>query len=69
MFQCYDYRAVSISIHALRREGDRGAVIYAAARIISIHALRREGDRYADSSFLDAISISIHALRREGDWP
>ena len=37
------YHAV-ISIHALREEGDQGAVDIAQATPISIHALREEGD-------------------------
>ena len=34
----------SISIHALRREGDKGNIIRIPSYHISIHALRREGD-------------------------
>ena len=33
-----------ISIHALREEGDDGAVLELGAQVISIHALREEGD-------------------------
>ena len=63
------YLASSISIHALREEGDQilqrddGVVC-----TISIHALREEGDqppRIRGSR----PRISIHALREEGDHP
>ena len=57
---------MTISIHALREEGDVSADFSGIVPGISIHALREEGDaqrarhgRY----FL----ISIHALREEGD--
>ena len=60
----------SISIHALREEGDRRRIAeHGHCGEISIHALREEGDllradRYARRE------ISIHALREEGDcWP
>ena len=59
--------SVSISIHALRVEGDPR--LYAAPapqRIISIHALRVEGDQGARLPNC-TIRISIHALRVEGD--
>ena len=36
---------VSISIHALREEGDRRPQMRQHAALISIHALREEGDR------------------------
>ena len=35
---------VSISIHALREEGDRSAIQSLRKSMISIHALREEGD-------------------------
>ena len=58
---------MSISIHALREEGDRR--LGAAAQVgegISIHALREEGD--AGPAFPRCRpAISIHALREEGD--
>ena len=61
------YSSMSISIHALREEGDLAAICSTAPRFtISIHALREEGDvtlRYAVWGFF----ISIHALREEGD--
>ena len=37
-------RLVSISIHALREEGDQGSRPDRQAHAISIHALREEGD-------------------------
>ena len=36
----------SISIHALREEGDELEVATSGSEIISIHALREEGDRF-----------------------
>ena len=35
----------SISIHALREEGDVGVILSNLPIIISIHALREEGDK------------------------
>ena len=57
----------SISIHALREEGDHEPTPEDLHRVhISIHALREEGD--ADEEGADEWeSISIHALREEGD--
>ena len=58
----------TISIHALRGEGDlfggSGSTLIAC---ISIHALRGEGD---DFLFFARVhfGISIHALRGEGDF-
>ena len=57
---------VSISIHALRKEGDATAKANALALQISIHALRKEGDVWACYGCIVA-KISIHALRKEGD--
>ena len=37
-------RLVSISIHALREEGDQLATYAPPKQVISIHALREEGD-------------------------
>ena len=57
----------SISIHALREEGDvADHRIADLEEKISIHALREEGDRPAHC-FPLALIISIHALREEGD--
>ena len=57
----------SISIHALRGEGDgRRLYIHQIGIRISIHALRGEGDRRARALGL-RLAISIHALRGEGD--
>ena len=60
-------RKCSISIHALREEGDdaRRSVHPQRSRI-SIHALREEGDARGPSR-RGCRSISIHALREEGD--
>ena len=58
----------SISIHALREEGDTDTPEQLARyKEISIHALREEGDTWHDV-FDCANGISIHALREEGDW-
>ena len=58
--------AKTISIHALREEGDAEVQLRLADRNISIHALREEGDGFF--ACLDCIFfISIHALREEGD--
>ena len=56
----------SISIHALREEGDATAKELDAGGEISIHALREEGDAFAPGGG-DFVIISIHALREEGD--
>ena len=58
----------TISIHALREEGDMVAEIPKDRVTISIHALREEGDRAAQLARASAAeAISIHALREEGD--
>ena len=56
----------SISIHALREEGDGPAGGTAYHHRISIHALREEGDK-KDNLPTRQEKISIHALREEGD--
>ena len=59
--------SATISIHALREEGDfQGFNLDDTIKDISIHALREEGDllRSVPSKFC---RISIHALREEGD--
>ena len=56
----------TISIHALREEGDHDLPRYLPAVPISIHALREEGD-LPPSREINVQSISIHALREEGD--
>ena len=58
--------AASISIHALRVEGDPLARRFGRPRVISIHALRVEGDAMGHPLRGDG-EISIHALRVEGD--
>ena len=56
----------SISIHALREEGD--VLLYNNWDLvkISIHALREEGDDMIAYKVYGS-EISIHALREEGD--
>ena len=56
----------TISIHALREEGDRNIWVVRVSLSISIHALREEGDLMLLEPFVPK-SISIHALREEGD--
>ena len=57
----------SISIHALREEGDGSVCPQNPPDLtISIHALREEGDPFGPPN-LCAERISIHALREEGD--
>ena len=59
--------ASTISIHALREEGDFVSSEVAYTRFgISIHALREEGDR-CSTVYVVRETISIHALREEGD--
>ena len=58
----------TISIHALREEGDQA--IFSVPWVIlqiSIHALREEGDPQVIIGQIDHRHISIHALREEGD--
>ena len=57
----------TISIHALRGEGDVYSQRQKPARGISIHALRGEGDKYVENFAAMRDRISIHALRGEGD--
>ena len=57
----------SISIHALREEGDGPAGGTAYHHRISIHALREEGDLADLPDEQREYIISIHALREEGD--
>ena len=59
-------KSAYISIHALRTEGDKGALRPVLAGHISIHALRTEGDWMGWVLPLPC-RISIHALRTEGD--
>ena len=59
-------RSLSISIHALREEGDVIRAPLPPKLVISIHALREEGDlRHRGKAAF--CGISIHALREEGD--
>ena len=63
-----DRRPRRISIHALRKEGDRRyGHRHQAAQDISIHALREEGDFALSRRTMSHFEISIHALREEGD--
>ena len=57
---------VSISIHALREEGDLMRELAIRIKDISIHALREEGDLERRCA-IAGWPISIHALREEGD--
>ena len=57
----------SISIHALREEGDLRMPYFFEDGKISIHALREEGDGLLLVGGDRVFSISIHALREEGD--
>ena len=58
----------SISIHALRKESDRGNPgIAPGSSVISIHALRKESDRRHARAATRRTGISIHALRKESD--
>ena len=57
---------LSISIHALREEGDIVHGIGESLSFISIHALREEGDAHK-CPHCAGLHISIHALREEGD--
>ena len=57
----------TISIHALREEGDSVRGKSHRASRISIHALREEGDRRRSATGRHIQRISIHALREEGD--
>ena len=56
----------TISIHALREEGDVDAGLLENLLQISIHALREEGDLRC-WGHAACLFISIHALREEGD--
>ena len=57
----------SISIHALREEGDLQKHGFKRRLVISIHALREEGDVQGAWNRRERVLISIHALREEGD--
>ena len=56
----------TISIHALREEGDSLSTAKVLWISISIHALREEGDATTRQKKTQQ-PISIHALREEGD--
>ena len=57
-----------ISIHSLRMEGDKAALIYFVYSTgISIHSLRMEGDIEITVITHVTTTISIHSLRMEGD--
>ena len=57
----------TISIHALREEGDCLTPLSMKLSKISIHALREEGDIAGHKKVTRITVISIHALREEGD--
>ena len=59
---------MTISIHALRVEGDSRRASIGQRVVISIHALRVEGDACKLAKVLSIRPISIHALRVEGDF-
>ena len=58
----------TISIHALREEGDPDRHPGCHDHCISIHALREEGDVAQLAHHVQRAEISIHALREEGDY-
>ena len=58
---------ITISIHALREEGDDKIPYMEHFLDISIHALREEGDMSGGHMSIEMRMISIHALREEGD--
>ena len=61
-------KCTSISIHALREEGDlKMSNTGLTIEQISIHALREEGDFHLYVIRKSLFAISIHALREEGD--
>ena len=57
----------SISIHALREEGDRGRTAGTASRhkFLSTPSARRATEEFSEGN--SSKVISIHALREEGD--
>ena len=59
--------SATISIHALREEGDFKVFPQQSCWYISIHALREEGDPVLRFRLCLWYKISIHALREEGD--
>ena len=64
----YGHASATISIHALRVEGDCKLAAFLNKMVeISIHALRVEGDIMPKYNLLYKQEISIHALRVEGD--
>ena len=61
-------RALSISIHSLRMEGDLSFLSFLSIFLyISIHSLRMEGDAQHADNRTHNTNISIHSLRMEGD--
>ena len=66
-YQGRHHKGITISLHALREEGDLYLLTVPPTSIkISIHALREEGDRERLAEVARQV-ISIHALREEGD--
>ncbi len=61
------FQPSSISIHALREEGDISTRSTWYLGLFFIHALREEGDHITSTVKYTAAQIFIHALREEGD--
>ena len=62
-----DFKAIQISIHALREEGDRCPVVAIRCSIDFYPRPPRGGRRGFLAGSWQRFSISIHALREEGD--
>ena len=61
-----EVKAIPISTHTLREEGDTSEAQYQLVLGISTHTLREEGDdKYYEAK--GQIKISTHTLREEGD--
>ena len=61
------WSALTISIHALREEGDTVAAVLKRCLVISIHALREEGDICGLRGVTCAEKFLSTPLREEGD--
>ena len=69
MYSASSEVAISISIHALRKECDFTMPSLAVQdEKISIHALRKECDLKKAGKYYKSYFISIHALRKECDY-
>ena len=60
-------RAVKISIHALREEGDREIVVENSAEFVFLSTPSARRATVAENERQRTHNISIHALREEGD--